>query len=128
MDFEDLSISNRIRRLLHDLSIPILESLLEKIRRMLNFVATAALAATVSATTIAEINGNRFISPLNGTSVTGVEGLVTAIGKNGVFLRSTTPDDDPTTSESLYVYTTALQKQVKVGDIITVDGKVQEYR
>lgn len=88
-------------------------------------LASVGLAAAV---TIAEINGNTFLSPLLGQSVTGVKGLVTAIGTNGIFLRSTEPDEDPATSEGLFVFGTPIRGQVKVGDIITLNGQVAEYR
>ncbi|CRK31935.1 hypothetical protein BN1708_016051 [Verticillium longisporum] len=60
-----------------------------------------SLAGAVAATTIAEINGNKFLSPLQGQNVTAVEGLVLAKGPNGVWIRSTVPDDDDLTSEAL---------------------------
>lgn len=91
----------------------------------------ATLATAVSsaaAVSIAEINGNRFLSPLANSSVTGVEGLVTAIGPNGAFIRSTEPDDDDTTSDSIYVFSRGINSSVAVGDIITLDGEILEYR
>lgn len=91
----------------------------------LSLLATAGLA---SAVTIAEINGNKFISPYNGKTVTGVKGLVTAKSKAGFYIRSTEPDDDDATSESLYVYGSSAVSKVEVGDIITLNGKVTEYR
>lgn len=87
-----------------------------------------ASAAVATAVTIAEINGNKFLSPYNGQNVTDVKGLVTAIGTNGIFLRSTEPDEDPATSEGLFVFSTPIRGQVKVGDIITLNGRVTEYR
>lgn len=87
-----------------------------------------AAVGTAAAATIAEINGNKFISPFNGTEVKAVKGLVTAIESSGIFLRSTEPDDNPKTSEGIYVYNKSLRTQVAVGDIITIDGKVSEYR
>lgn len=87
-----------------------------------------AAISGAAAVTIAEINGDRFISPYNGKAVTGLEGLVTAVTSSGIYLRSTNPDDDVTTSESLYVFGSNTAKQVAVGDIITLDGKVTEYR
>lgn len=95
---------------------------------MKNFGALAAALPGVAAVTIAEINGNRFISPYNGEAVTDVEGLVTAVSSDGLYLRSTDPDDDDTTSEGLYVYDADAAKQVAVGDIVTISGKVSEYR
>ncbi|KFA63589.1 hypothetical protein S40285_04116 [Stachybotrys chlorohalonatus IBT 40285] len=95
------------------------------LKAVVPFVAAAATAAAV---TIAEINGNTFLSPLQNTNVTGVVGLVTAINNQGVFLRSTEPDEDPATSEGLYVYGGSLRNQVQVGDIISINGRVLEYR
>lgn len=82
----------------------------------------------VSAATIAEINGNRFNTPLNGTAVTGVEGLVLAKGPNGIWIRSTTPDDDDRTSEAVYVFNRNVVSAVAVGDVVTLDGTVFMYR
>lgn len=87
-----------------------------------------AAIGSVAAVTIAEINGNKFLSPYNNETVTNVTGLVTAISATGVFLRSLEPDDDPATSEGLFVYGSAVAKTVAVGDIITLDGRVQDYR
>ncbi|KAF6819354.1 endonuclease exonuclease phosphatase family protein [Colletotrichum sojae] len=90
------------------------------------FILSAAGA--VSALTIAEINGNRFLSPYKDQSVTNVTGLVLAKGPSGVWIRSTTPDDDDATSEAVYVYGSSVGNNLAVGDIITLDGKIQEYR
>lgn len=87
-----------------------------------------AAAGAAAAVTISEINGNSYISPLKDQAVTGVRGLVTAKGPNGIFLRSMEPDQDPTTSEGLYVFGKPILTQVAVGDIIKLDGKVSEYR
>lgn len=83
----------------------------------------------VQAVTIAEINGDKFLSAYNGQTVTGIKGLVTAKSSAGIWLRSTTPDDDARTSESLYLYSTAAAiTNLTVGDIVTLDAKVSEYR
>lgn len=87
-----------------------------------------AAVGAVQALTIAEINGNKYLSPYSGQSVTGIKGLVTAKSSSGIWIRSTTPDDDVKTSESLYVYSTTVGANLTVGDIITLDGKVSEYR
>lgn len=86
------------------------------------------LPCLAGAVTIAEINGDAFLSPLAGQSVTNVTGLVTAKGPNGIWLRSTTPDDNELTSESIYVYSRTVGSSLTVGDIITLDGRVSEYR
>ena len=87
----------------------------------------ASLQSLAAALTIAEINGNKFISPYSGQAVTNVTGLLIAKGPSGIWIRSTTPDDNPATSEAIYVFskTTA---NLTVGDIISLDGSVAEYR
>jgi predicted extracellular nuclease len=95
---------------------------------------SAVLALLASATaqqvnpTIAEINGDRYLSPLNGQAVTGVEGLVTAKGPNGFFIRSTRPDNDPRTSDSVYVFGRSSLGNVTVGDVVTLNGRITEFR
>jgi predicted extracellular nuclease len=95
------------------------------LRSVLSLAAAAGLA---SAVTIAEINGAKYQSALNGTTVTGVQGLVTAKNAQGVFLRSTEPDDDERTSESVFLFNAAVRSLVQVGDIVTLDATVEEYR
>lgn len=85
-------------------------------------------AGAVSALTIAEINGNKFLSPYKDQSVTNVTGLVLAKGPSGIWIRSTEPDDDDATSEAVYVYGSSVGTNLTVGDIVTLDGKVAEYR
>jgi predicted extracellular nuclease len=92
------------------------------------FWAFASLQSLVTALSIAEINGNTFISPFSGQEVTNVTGLLIAKGPNGVWIRSTTPDDDETTSEAIYVFDSIVGATLTVGDIISLDGKVTEYR
>lgn len=87
-----------------------------------------ALFTTAQAVTIAEINGNKYISPYSGKTLTNITGLVTAVGPNGFWLRSTTPDNDDRTSESVYVYNRAAAALRTVGEIVTLDGRVTEYR
>ncbi|PYI33564.1 endonuclease/exonuclease/phosphatase family protein [Aspergillus indologenus CBS 114.80] len=77
----------------------------------------ALLVQTAVAVTINEITGDRYISPYAGSQVTGLEGLVTAKGSSGFYLRST-----------IYVYGSSATKSVTVGDIVTLSGKVTEYR
>jgi hypothetical protein len=85
-------------------------------------------AQLVSAETISEINGNRYLSPYNGKNVTYVNGLVTAKGPNGIWIRSTTPDRDDRTSESAYVFDKNFGKNLTAGDVIQLNGTVSEYR
>ncbi|KIV89281.1 hypothetical protein PV10_08859 [Exophiala mesophila] len=83
----------------------------------------------VTSQSIAEINGNKFLSPYRNQPVSNVTGLVTAIGPSGFWMRSTTPDKDVRTSESIYVYgALPTNATVATGDIIILDGRVTEYR
>ncbi|CUS09402.1 unnamed protein product [Tuber aestivum] len=81
--------------------------------------------------TISEINGPAHRSPCEDKDVTDVTGLVTAIGPSGFFLRDTAPDSLIQTSSSVYVFTsssTTIRGNIAVGDIITIDGRIIEYR
>jgi len=88
----------------------------------------AAFAAAASALTISEINGPNYLSPYAGQTVSNVTGVVTAKGPNGIFLRSTTPDRDDRTSESIYLFGRTFGQNLTVGDTIVFGGKVEEYR
>ncbi|KAI1110240.1 Endonuclease/exonuclease/phosphatase [Nemania sp. NC0429] len=90
----------------------------------------SAAASGVSAQTIAEINGHRFLSPYAGQNVTNVEGVVTAKGPSGIWLRSLVPTRDERVSDGIYVYGSALakNKSISTGDVIAIDGEVSEYR
>lgn len=91
-------------------------------------LATSLAVATVSATTIAEINGPKFLSPLREQTVSNVSGIVTAKGPDGLWMRSTEPDHDERTSESLYVFSRTFGANLTVGDAIVVQGRVLEFR
>lgn len=78
--------------------------------------------------TIAQIQGASHTSPYNGGRVNGVRGVVTAVGPNGYWIQSTTPDADLATSEGLFVYTNKAVITVAVGDDVSVDGSISEYR
>lgn len=98
--------------------------------RFLNtlLAALSACSSLTAALTISEINGHRYLSPHAGQNVTGVKGLVTAKSPSGFFLKSTTLDLDIRSSNSIYVFGSPALKNVTVGDIITLDAKVEEYR
>ncbi|TKX22525.1 hypothetical protein C1H76_5308 [Elsinoe australis] len=96
--------------------------------RALTQASLLALFTTTKALTIAEINGQGYISPYSGQPVTNVTGVVTAKNANGFFLRSTTPDNDDRTSESIYVFNRTQSALRNIGDVITFDGRVTEFR
>ncbi|WP_462417423.1 lamin tail domain-containing protein [Kytococcus sp. Marseille-QA3725] len=77
--------------------------------------------------TIADIQGATHRSPYEGQQVSAVPGVVTATDRNGFWMQSTTPDDDPATSEGLYVYTRG-SVEVAPGDEVATSGLVTEYR
>ncbi|MFJ4673443.1 lamin tail domain-containing protein [Kitasatospora purpeofusca] len=78
-------------------------------------------------TRIHDLQGAARTSPLAGQPVTGVPGVVTAVGPSGYWFQDPQPDADPATSEALYVYT-ASAPGVAVGDSVQVGGTVSEYR
>ncbi len=76
---------------------------------------------------IHDIQGAAHISPLNGQSVSGVPGVVTAVASNGFFMQDPNPDADPATSEGIFVFTTSAPGR-HTGDSVTVSGTVAEFR
>lgn len=95
-----------------------------------SWTATALLclrATAVAAVTISEINGAAFISPLRGQSVTNVTGIVTAKGPSGIWIRSPAPSAS-LGSDSIYVFGSSVGANLTVGDRITLDATVAEYR
>ncbi|GGS93000.1 ExeM/NucH family extracellular endonuclease [Nonomuraea spiralis] len=100
--------------------------------------ATPAIAETAAAPCdtpadrrVAEVQGSGAASPLAGQTVR-VEGVVTGDFQrtdqlSGFFLQDPNPDDDPGTSEGLFVFARESFKDVKVGDRVLVTGKAVEY-
>ena len=76
---------------------------------------------------IHDIQGAAHRSPLDGKQVANVTGVVTAKGSNGFWFQDPQPDADPATSEGLFVFTSAAPT-VSVGDAVTVEGSVAEFR
>ncbi|MFI8816545.1 endonuclease/exonuclease/phosphatase family protein [Streptomyces sp. NPDC055082] len=103
-------------------------------------VVTAALAAGLltgassaaaadGQVRIHDIQGATRISPLAGTQVTDVPGVVTGVrgyGSKGFWFQDPNPDADRATSEGVFVYTGS-SPTVAVGDAVTVSGTVAEY-
>lgn len=79
-------------------------------------------------TPIYTIQGSGLASELDGTEV-ATEGVVVGDfqvgGKNGFNIQDPTGDDDPATSDGIFVYYTGLD--VNVGDHVRVRGFVDEY-
>lgn len=97
--------------------------------RLYSVLFAAAYLSVVSTTTISDIQGTRFLSPLAGQSVQNVTGVVTAKGSSGFYLLGEKPEDIRV-SNGLQVFTTSTSTlgQVTVGDLISLDGRVQEFR
>ncbi len=110
--------------------------MIKKNLKRLHFLASAViiLAGTFSLFaqkeyTIAQIQGDRGVSPVDKQTVR-VSGVVTAILSKGFFIQ--TPDalidNDPKTSEGLYIYGENSVGSVAIGDMVQVDGSVIEFR
>ncbi|MGW7449664.1 lamin tail domain-containing protein [Kitasatospora sp. NPDC054795] len=78
-------------------------------------------------TRIHDIQGAARVSPLAGSAVSAVPGVVTAVGPNGFWYQDPQPDNDPGTSEGIYVYTSGAPS-VAVGDSVTVSATVSQFR
>ncbi|MFI8705955.1 DUF6359 domain-containing protein [Bacillus sp. NPDC077411] len=74
---------------------------------------------------IHDIQGKSHISSYNGKDVKAVTGIVTQVDKSGFYMQDPQSDEDPATSEGIYVY--KKDSGVKVGDLVSVDGQVEEF-
>jgi predicted extracellular nuclease len=83
--------------------------------------------APTEPTEIWEIQGAGHVSPLAGTTAFDVEGVVTAVSGSGFWMTDATPDEDPFTSDGLFVFRGSGAKPA-VGAMVQVDGPVVEFR
>ncbi|MEU9994988.1 endonuclease/exonuclease/phosphatase family protein [Streptomyces sp. NPDC050848] len=86
-------------------------------------------AETTAGVRVHDIQGTTRVSPLVGTQVTGVTGIVTGVrtyGSRGFWIQDPQADDNPATSEGLFVFTSSVPT-VAVGDAVSVSGLVGEY-
>lgn len=78
---------------------------------------------------ISEVQGDKGSSPVVGQNIR-ITGVVTAIVAKGFYIQ--TPDgqtdNDPKTSEGIYVYGENSVGSVSLGAMVTVDGTVTEFR
>jgi predicted extracellular nuclease len=81
-------------------------------------------------TTIQDVEGTGFLSPLAGQSVDKVEGIVTALGgansSKGFWMQQDQPDASRSSASS-GVFVFSASASVAVGDEVLVTGKVSEY-
>ena len=97
----------------------------------LTVAAVCSAASTVALTSPAQADGLRIhdvqgttrTSPYAGQKVTDVPGIVTGTrtygSSRGFWIQDPTPDDNPGTSEGVFVFTSSTPK-VSVGDSVTV--------
>ncbi|PPQ68328.1 hypothetical protein CVT24_004809 [Panaeolus cyanescens] len=83
----------------------------------------------VSSVTISDIQGPAWKSPLNGQTVQGLTGIVTAKGSDGFYLAGER-SKDVRVSNGLFVFSSAaaILNSVAVGDAISLNGRVAEFR
>ena len=76
---------------------------------------------------IHDIQGTQHRSPYDGQEVFCVQGVVTALDGGGFYLQEMNPDDDPRTSEAIYIDLQAFAR-AKVGDHVVIEtGTIREY-
>lgn len=75
--------------------------------------------------TIHKIQGASHMSPVVGERVSDVEGVVTVLRSDGFYMQSVDPDEDPATSEGIFVNTDGVPA-VRVGDAVSVSGEIKE--
>ncbi len=77
---------------------------------------------------IADVQGSGHTSPYLGQQVT-IEGVVTQTvdAVSGFFIQSEQADNNPNTSEAVFVYTGRRGHQVNTGDLVRIRGTVDEY-
>lgn len=123
---------------------------LSSLANMLSYIGLlAALVAVPIAAqnvTVADIQGASWLSPYNGQTVRNLTGVVTAKvrpapdlhsahsadmkhtqGPSGLWI-SGAPSDDPRVSNGLYVFGSAILNRTAVGDLISLSGRVSDYR
>lgn len=86
--------------------------------------------AAAQETLVSAVQGADHRSPVVGGGVLTVSGVVTELFGDGFFLQSTAPDNDPATSEGLYVFlrNVAAFPAHDVGSLVTVTGRPVEFQ
>ena len=94
------------------------------------------LSVSLEPMSIMQIQGHGAASPYAGPNGTlgalvstpdaAHTNIVTAVAKNGFYIQDSAGDNDVTTSDAVFVFTSSAPG-VNVGDAVTVSGKVQEF-
>ena len=100
-------------------------------RESLLTALVAALGATgwsgsALAQSIGAINGTGYLSPLAGSTLSGVRGIVTAVASNGFWMQDA-GDGNALTSDAIFVFTSTGARPA-VGDQVSVNGRVDNFR
>ena len=79
----------------------------------------------VQGITISQIQAREHISPYLNQDIVDLPGIVTVEKSDGFYMQSPTQDDDPGTSEGIFVFTEFVPS-VNPGDLVHVSGFVEE--
>jgi predicted extracellular nuclease len=88
---------------------------------------TFTFSTTGLALRIHDIQSTQHLSPYDGSLVSKVPGVVTALKGDGFWFQDPEPDADARTSEGIFVFTGGAPT-VTVGSDVRVSGRVQEFR
>ncbi|MEM6705521.1 MAG: lamin tail domain-containing protein [Acidobacteriota bacterium] len=93
-----------------------------------NTTETTGCSATGPTKEIFEIQGSGSLSPFDGSTVTTLANVVTAVGPEGFFVQTPTArsDGDIDTSDGIYVFTGSAPT-VAVGDLVDISAQVDEF-
>ena len=96
---------------------------------VLNVPISGTVLSNSGVTRIHDIQGTTHISALRNQSVSNVPGIVTAVKSNGFYMQEADAniDNNDATSEAILVFTSSAPT-VAVGDAVTVNGTVTEFR
>lgn len=82
--------------------------------------------STVQARRIFEIQGARHVSPYANQCVTDTPGVVTRVVANGFFMQDEEGDNNPITSDGIFVFTST-RPEIEMGRRVTVSGRIIEF-
>jgi predicted extracellular nuclease len=88
---------------------------------------TFTFSTTGLALRIHDIQSTQHLSPYDGSLVSMVPGIVTAVSSSGFWFQDPEPDADVRTSEGIFVFTGS-RPSLLVGADVRVSGRVQEFR
>ena len=92
-------------------------------------MGSTSISLTVTSATplrIHDIQGAGHVSPVVGSFVSNITGIVTAVRSNGFYMQDTMIDANDATSEAIFVFTSTAPT-VAVGNAVSVGGTVSEF-